>query len=90
MPRPQRDVEAALLRKGFVQHETDHSYFVYFRTNGQKSVFKTKTSHGAREISDPLLGQMARQVGLNKRDFLDLVDCPMSRAVYETRAMPRR
>jgi hypothetical protein len=38
-------------------------------------------SHGASgdDIDDKLLGRMARQVGLDRRKFLDLVDCPLSR-----------
>lgn len=90
MPRPQRNVEASLLRKGFRQRENDHSYFVYYRADGRKSRFSTKTSHGKREIDDSLLRMMAQQVGLTNGDFLDLVDCPLSREEYEARAILRR
>lgn len=90
MPRPQRDVEASLLRKGFRQRENDHSYFVYYRTDGLKSRFSTKTSHGRAEIDDSLMRLMAKQVGLTNKDFLDLVDCPLSREAYEAKATLRR
>ena len=90
MPLPHRDVEASLLRKGFRQREDDHSYFVYYHMDGLKSRFSAKTSHGRAEISDSLLRIMAKQVGLTNKDFLDLVDCPLSREAYEAKATVRR
>ncbi len=46
-------------------------------------------SHGAdRDLSDRLLGQMARQIHLNRRQFDQLVDCSLSQPDYE--AMLRR
>jgi len=87
MPRRKQDVEQALARKGFRQREGDHHYFVYFNIKGKKTARFTKTSHSPkmREISDSLLGQMARQCGLSKSDFLDLIDCPLSREGYEAK-----
>jgi hypothetical protein len=34
-------------------------------------------------MGDPLIHAMAKQCGLSKREFLDLVDCPMDQASYE-------
>lgn len=85
MPRKQADVERALRSKGFVQTESHHHFFIYHSQAGRKTPVKTKTSHGQREISDDLLGKMAQQVKLSKGDFLDLVDCPLSREEYETK-----
>jgi predicted RNA binding protein YcfA (HicA-like mRNA interferase family) len=81
-----KDVEAALVKKGFQRREGDHQYFVYHRSSDAKktSVF-TKISHGEREIGDFLLGQMAKQCKVNRADFLELVDCPLDRAGYEAR-----
>ena len=46
-------------------------------------------SHGAdRDIDDHLLGRMARQLYLSRRQFDDLIDCRLSQADYE--AMLRR
>jgi hypothetical protein len=41
-------------------------------------------SHGIRgdDIGDRLLGQMAKQVRLSKKEFIELVDCPMSKEGY--------
>jgi hypothetical protein len=65
--------------------ERHHHYFIYFTQEGKKTAVKTKTSHGtgSRDISDNLLGQMARQCHLVKKQFLELIDCPLSQDMYE-------
>lgn len=83
MPRKQNDVEKSLVVKGFVLSKGDHNYFHYYSTTGKKTRVFTKTSHGAREIDDSLLGCMARQVKLARRDFDGLIDCPLDREAYE-------
>lgn len=85
MPRRKQDVEQALTRKGFKLKEGDHHYFVYYSLDGLKTSVFTKTSHSPkmREISDNLLAQMARQCKVSKHDFLNLVDCPLTRESYE-------
>ena len=85
MPRKQADVERALRSKGFIQTKSHHHFFIYHSSAGRKTPIKTKTSHNQREISDDLLGKMAQQVKLSKSDFLDLVDCPLSREAYEAK-----
>lgn len=85
MPRKQRDVESGLRAKGFLDREGDHTYFVYWSNTGKKSAVFTKTSHGAKEINDNLLGQMARQCKLNKSEFGNLIDCPLTREEYEAK-----
>ncbi len=84
--RKQKDIESSLERKGFRRRETDHSYFVYYRTDGRKSRARTKTSHGRKEIGDSLLGLMAKQCKIQKSEFLDLIDCPLDQEAYEDRA----
>jgi hypothetical protein len=76
-------VLAALTAKGFVRIDSKDIRLIYHRVDGKKSARSTMISHGEREIGDRLLGRMARQVGLPMRDFLRLVDCPMSQADYE-------
>jgi hypothetical protein len=85
MPRKKIDVESALKRKGFNQTEGDHHWFVYVTIEGEKTTSRTKTSHTQKmkDIPDNLLSQMARQCKLSKKDFLDLIDCPLSRDAYE-------
>src|SRR5205823_4623038 len=53
--------------------------------DGKKTRIYTKVSHGEKEIPDNLLGAMARQLNLNKKQFLELVDCPLTREIYVSR-----
>lgn len=84
--RDRKDVEAGLERKGFERDERHHHYFVYWTLDGKKTTIRTRTSHGSshKTLGDPLLAQMAKQCGgLRKTEFLDLVDCPLSREGFE-------
>lgn len=85
MIRAKRDVEGALLRKGFQKTDTHHSYFYLHTSDGKRTPVFTKTSHGskAKELDDHLLSQMAKQCRLNRNDFLRLIDCPLEREEYE-------
>jgi len=48
-------------------------------------------SHGSsyKTIGDPLLGTMAKQVGLTKKSFLELVDCTLDQTGYEKTAFSK-
>ncbi len=84
--RPKADIETALTAKGFQQtRQTNHNYFIFHTQDGKKSRIKTKTSfgHKPKEISGDLLNTMARQCKLTNNQFLQLVDCPLSRQSYE-------
>ena len=81
MPKDARDVIAGLERKGFRGKENDHT-FLHLWVNGKKTAIYTKVSHGEKEIGDKLLGMMARQVKLPRRQFLELVDCPLKTEEY--------
>ena len=82
--RAKREVEAALQKKGFREVEGDHHWFLYWTSDGLKTTIRTKTSHGAtKDLGDGLLAQMARQLRISKSEFLQLVDCPMTREQYE-------
>ena len=85
MPRAKAKIEQSLLNKGFLGREGDHRYFTYYRLDGKKSAVFTKTNHTPkmREVPDNLIALMAKQCRLNRKQFLDLVDCPMSRELYE-------
>lgn len=78
-----RKVEGALLKKGFRMDNSHHHMFTYHTMDGRRSMARTRTSHGSKTISDPLLAQMARQCRLSKAQFIDLIDCPLSRESYE-------
>ncbi len=85
MTRPRKTIEASLLQKGFVPNETHHHQFFYHTLSGLKTGLRTRTSHGMRDVGQPILGQMGKQCGLTTGDFLDLVDCPLSREGYEVK-----
>lgn len=91
MPKEKDKVEKALLKKGFQGKEGDHHFFIYYTLQGKKSSVRTKTSHTPKmkELDDGILAQMAKQCRLNKQEFMDLVDCPMSREEYETRLIQK-
>jgi predicted RNA binding protein YcfA (HicA-like mRNA interferase family) len=81
MPRKAKDVSANLLRKGFQQRNGGDKYF-HLYVEGKKTPVFTLISQGEKEIHDGLLGQMAKQTKLSKKEFLDLVDCPLSLEEY--------
>ena len=80
-PRKTEELKRSLKKKGFQQQDTHHEmYWLY--VNGKKTSIKTRISHGAQEYSDNLLSQMAKQVGLGKNEFDNLIDCPLSEEKY--------
>lgn len=81
MPKKARDVIAGLTQKGFQAKENDHT-FLHLFVDGRKTAVYTKVSHGEKEIGDKLLGLMARQIRLSRREFLDLIECPLSHDAY--------
>lgn len=85
MTRDRSDVEAALLKKGFRKDDSHHHFFIYWNLAGKKTVRRTKTSHGSsyKTLGDPLLKAMAKQVGLTKPKFIELVDCTLDQKGYE-------
>ena len=69
-----------LLSKGFKAAAGDHKYLEYF-FNG-KIIFHTKISHGEKDLQDFHIGMMKRQCKLEKNEFLDLANCPLSAENY--------
>ncbi len=86
MPRKHREIRAGLAAKGFaIDEQRRHIVLVYEDLHGRTTTARTLLSHdaGGSEIGDNLLGRMARQVKLNRGDFLRLIDCPMAREEYD-------
>ena len=81
MPVKARDVLKSLERKGFSQSESDHSFMILY-VNGKKTPIRTRISHGSDEISENLIHLMSRQLWLDKRKFLNLIDCPLTLTEY--------
>jgi len=86
MPRKHREIRAGLEKKGFsVEENRKHIHFVYVDLEGRTTTARTMISHesGGVDIDDRLLGKMAQQVGLDRRRFLELIDCPMSQQKFD-------
>ncbi|MFK5597938.1 hypothetical protein ACFZ8E_13110 [Methylobacterium sp. HMF5984] len=85
MMRERVAIVDALERKGFKCRGGDHEYYIYHNLDGKKTMYKTKVSRGTsyKNIGDDLIGKMARQVGLNKKLFLELVDCTLDQKQYD-------
>ena len=78
--RKGRDIDAALRKKGFSREVSgDHIYYYFGSTR-----VKTKMSHGmmGSSLSVELIGDMARQLRLTKKQFLALIDCPLNETGY--------
>ena len=78
--RKGRDIDSALCKKGFHREsDGDHLWYTLIGTN-----VKTKISHGmmGHDIGPELLGLMARQLHLTKKQFLELIDCPLDEDGY--------
>lgn len=69
-----------LLNKGFKAAAGDHKYLEYFFND--KIIFHTKISHGEKDLQDFHIGMMKRQCKLEKKEFLDLANCPLSAENY--------
>lgn len=76
-----KDTVKNLRKKGFVEVAGDHRYLEYVHKG--KVVLHTKVSHGSRkDIDDYLIKQMSYQCRLDKKEFLDLARCPLSKEGY--------
>ena len=77
-------VYKSLRKKGFIESvnkSSDHLYLELFYEG--KLILYTKISHGSdKEIGNYLIKQMSHQCKLNKKDFIDLVKCPLSKENY--------
>lgn len=76
-----KDISSSLLKKGFVASEKDHTYYIFYKDNHKTRVW-TKISHGEKEIGDKLINAMQKQLKLTKQQFLDFVNCPLSKDEY--------
>jgi len=84
MAKDRSKVVKSLKKKGFAlsSRKRDHDYYYY--TDESTSTIYTKVSRGSnyKSIGDSLLGKMARQIHLDKKEFLQFVDCPLSSEMY--------
>ena len=79
-----KDVEHALLAKGFQQEGGKHRGF-RLHVDGQRTGVATHTSHNDQEVNDFLQQMMAKQLNLPKGEFVRLVECTLSGDDYAAR-----
>lgn len=84
-----RDIERALLSKGFQRVDSDHKYYFLY-VNGKKTSVRTKISHGTDEYGDRLLGLMKDQLHLGKRELEEFVECSLSGEKYKELLIEKR
>jgi predicted RNA binding protein YcfA (HicA-like mRNA interferase family) len=72
-----RDVLTGLGKKGFSLSQGDHSHLI-FCVGGKKTAIRTKVSQGRSEIDDHLVNLMSMQVKLEKKKFIELINCPLT------------
>lgn len=79
-----KQIEASLIRKGFVKEGGDHEYF-YHEIDGKRTSAWTKVSRGTRykDYSINLLKAMKIQLRLDTLEQLRrLLECPMGADEY--------
>jgi len=84
--RDRETIKESLQKKGFLLKEGgDHWRFVYMSIDGRKTSVNTKMSRGTKYkmINDGLLAQMSKQCKLPKADFIEFIDCTLTRDSYE-------
>ncbi len=79
-----KDIEAALLLKGFTKSDSKDRRFFYLdpRTN-RKTMISTMISHGEKEIGITLITAMARQMKISKKQFQSFVECNFKKEEYQ-------
>lgn len=76
-----KDTVKNLRKKGFVEVSGDHRYLELIHKG--RVILHTKVSHGSKkDIDDYLIKQMSYQCKLDKKQFLDLARCPLSKEAY--------
>ena len=73
----------SLKKKGFTDTITksiDHKRLEFF--HNKKLVLSTKLSHNNKDLGDYLIKQMSVQCHLDKNEFIDLANCPLSKEEF--------
>ena len=86
MQLQRKDVVKNLTAKGFEKHKkTNHDVFIYRNKQGQKTDIRTLVSRGTnyRTLYVGLVTEMAKQCRLTPGQFIELVDCSLSRDDYD-------
>lgn len=79
-----QDLAGALKAKGFEEDASRDHDFYFLLLDGRKQATFTKLSRGTnhRDLGDPLVSKIARQLHLNKLELQSFVQCSISAADY--------
>ena len=76
------EIESGLQRKGFrMEKGRKHITFTLYNQEGRKEV-STYLSHNSDVVAGDLMNFMRHQLGLEKDDFIRLIECPLTTAEY--------
>jgi hypothetical protein len=75
-----KDVHKSLLKKGFVESNSHHKMYEYYYDG--KFILHTHASHNGQDIDDYLIAKMKSQCKLDKKQFIDLIKCPLTKERY--------
>lgn len=90
MPLDARTVDTRLANK-FGFNRSEGSSHVKFRLEVDGVfVAHTRMSRGGSDIGDPLIGAMARQLGVTASQFRQMVECTIDRDAYLGLVLPGR
>ncbi|MBC7381615.1 MAG: hypothetical protein H7296_01325 [Bacteroidia bacterium] len=75
-----------MLSKGFTDAENksnDHKRIEFWH-QGKLSRARTKFSHNNQDLDTYLIGQISKQIGLTKPEFIEFAECTLSQGDYVT------
>ena len=76
-----KDVSQALQNKGFEESNSHHK-FLYLYIDGKRTMIKTRVSHGRKDYTDMLWGQLKKQLHLDNKQLDTLLACHMDHDEY--------
>ena len=76
-------IREKLEAKGFKNESKDHEFY-YLYCNGKKMSVFTKISHGSKykDYGDSLIAKVHRQMSITKKEFLDFIECSLTKEKY--------
>ncbi|TDQ67945.1 hypothetical protein C7391_1499 [Methanimicrococcus blatticola] len=78
-----REIESALLKKGFKAYKKTHHKYYIWQNKDRKSIAQTFISHGITEYSGPVLFSMIKQLQLENDQFDGLIKCHFTKEQLE-------
>lgn len=78
-----KKIDSALTRKGFIREEGKKHTFYILVVGGEKTLIRTKLSHGSKDCNDYLLSKICNQLKFDKKEeLIDFIDCPKTLEDY--------